>query len=192
MRAGESALFQRMLGENAFYVLQNEMPELDLLAAMEAQDEEGVRDALDRIARAFDMAPGRGDFRSFITTRMRVFFAADDWIGCARTVSLAVGSRFHGNIAALLAGTPALFLVHDMRTAELCDLLRVPSLALDRPFGADEIVERMLAVDYGPFLAQVPRLMMEWRLFLARNGLSTDQGMAESAANAGLAPALTA
>ncbi len=192
MRASENGLFQRMMGENAFYVLQNEAAELELLVAMEAQDDQAARGATERIARAFDVAPTRADFRTFLSTRLRVFFAVEDWVGCARTMGAAVGSRFHGNIAAMLAGTPALFLVHDMRTAELCDLLRAPSLILDRPYGAEEIVEHMLAMDYGPFAAQFPRLMMEWRLFLARNGLGAAPSLPMPAANAVVAPALTA
>ena len=171
MQAGEHALFQRMLGENAFYILQNEASELALLAAMERGDTAAVTAAAERIARSFGLPAGQPELRRFLETRMRVFFGAEDWIGCAGTMSAAIGTRFHGNIAALLAGTPALFLVHDMRTRELCELLRVPHLLLDRPLAAEAIVERLLAVDYAGFPAQMGRLLMEWRLFLARNGL---------------------
>ena len=178
MRAGENALFQRMLGENAFYVIQNEKPELDLLAAMERGDTEAANAAIERIARLFEVAAGRADLRRFLETRIRVFFSVEDWLGCTRTTTAAIGTRFHGNIAALLAGTPALFLVHDMRTLELCELLRAPHLVLDRAWSAEEIVERLLAMDYGPFVAQVPRVMTEWRLFLARNGLAAAEPVA--------------
>ena len=180
MRAAENALFQRMLGENAFYVLQNEVAELELLAAMDMRDNDRAREAITRIGQAFDVAAERADLRNFLTTRLRVFFGVEDWIGCARTMGAAIGSRFHGNIAALLAGTPALFLVHDMRTAELCDLLRVPSLVLDRRWTAEEMVERLLALDYGGFLAQLPRVMMEWRLFLNRNGLGVGDDLLQT------------
>ena len=173
MRASENALFQRMLGENGFYVLQNEAPELELLAAMERGDPAAVAATVERVSGLFEVSPGRADVRRFLETRMRVFFSVEDWVGCARTMSAAVGTRFHGNIAALLGGTPALFLVHDMRTLELCETLRVPHLPLDRAHPAEELVERMLAMDYGPFRAQFRRLLMEWRLFLARNGLGT-------------------
>jgi hypothetical protein len=174
MRSGENALFQRMLGENAFYILQNEAAELDLLGAMERGDSPGAAAAMDRIGRLFEVAPGRADVRRFLETRTRVFFSVDDWLGCAATMTAAIGTRFHGNIAALLAGTPALFLVHDMRTLELCELLRVPHLVLDRPYSGEEITERMLSADYGPFRTRFRRLLMEWRLFLHRNGLGTE------------------
>jgi len=192
MRACENGLFQRMLGENAFYILQNEAAELNLLAAMERGDTAGAMEAIQRIARLFEVAPGRTDVQRFLETRVRVFFSVEDWVGCARTMTAAIGTRFHGNIAALLAGTPALFLVHDMRTLELCDLLRAPSLLLDRPYAAEEIVERLVSADYGPFIAQFRRLMMEWRLFIQRNGFAVEPLQRPVPANSEAEPALSA
>lgn len=174
MRAGENGLFQRMLGENAFYILQNEASELELLAAMARGDSPGVAAAIERIARLFEIAPGRADVRRFLETRLRVFFSVEEWLSSTRTMTAAAGTRFHGNIAALLSGTPALFLVHDMRTLELCELLRAPHLVLDRPYCGEEIVERLLSADYGAFRDQFRRLLMEWRLFLARNALNIE------------------
>lgn len=174
MRASENALFQRMLGENAFYILQNEVPEMALLEAIGRNDAAAAAAALPRIAELFDVSGSREDVRRFLEQRIRVFFSADDWVGCMGTMSASLGTRFHGNVAALLAGTPALFLVHDMRTRELCELLRVPHLLLDRPVPAEETVERLLAADYRPFARQFARLLVEWRLFLHRNGLGSE------------------
>jgi hypothetical protein len=171
MRASENGLFQRLLGENAFYVLQNERPEMELLSAMAAGDSAKVASAVQRIAEIFEVSASREDMKAFLDRRIRMFFAVDDWVGCMETMSLSIGSRFHGNIAALLAGTPSLCLVHDMRTRELCELLRLPHLILDRRISSEEILEKALDVDQAPFVAQLPRLMMEWSLFLARNGL---------------------
>jgi hypothetical protein len=174
MRTSENGLFQRLLGENAFYILQNERPEMDLLAAIAAGDGAKVADAVQRIADIFDISGSRDDIKAFLERRVRIFYAVDDWVGCMATMSLAIGSRFHGNVAALLAGTPSLCLVHDMRTRELCELLRLPHVVLDRRIAAEELLERALDADFGPFLANRPRLMMEWSLFLARNGLEPE------------------
>lgn len=171
MRSAENALFQRLIGENAFYILQNERPEMELLAAMSAGDSAKVADAVQRIADIFDISGSRDDLKAFLERRVRIFFGVEDWVGCMATMSLAIGSRFHGNVAALLAGTPSLCLVHDMRTRELCELLRLPHIVLDRRIAAEELIERALGADFAPFLANRPRLMTEWSLFLARNGL---------------------
>lgn len=174
MRSSENALFQRMLSENAYYVLQNETPEMALGEALSRGDTAGAAALLPKIAELFDVSGSREDVRRFLEQRMRVFFSVEDWVGCMGTMSASLGSRFHGNIAALLAGTPALFLVHDMRTLELCELLRVPHLTLDRAVPAEELVERLLAADYRPFARQFERLMVEWRLFLQRNGIGSE------------------
>lgn len=171
MRSAENALFQRLLGENAFYILQNERPEMDLLAAMAAMQPAKVADAVQRIADIFEISGSRDDLKAFLERRVRIFFGVEDWVGCMATMSLAIGSRFHGNVAALLAGTPSFCLVHDMRTLELCEVLRLPHVVLDRRISAEELLERALDADFTPFLANRPRLMTEWRLFLARNGL---------------------
>jgi hypothetical protein len=180
MRASENGLLQRLIGENAFYILQNERPEMDLLNALAVKDAARATAAVQQIADLFDISASRDDLRAFLERRIRIFFSVDDWVGCMATMSVAIGSRFHGNIAALLAGTPALCLVHDMRTRELCELLRVPHVILDRPAPAEEILEQALGLDYGPFLAQRPRLATEWRLFLARNGLAPAEARQET------------
>lgn len=184
MRASENALFQRIMGENAYYILQNETPEMALIEAMGRGDDAAASAVLPRIAELFDVSGSREDVRRFLEQRMRVFFSVEDWVGCMGTMSGSLGTRFHGNVAALLAGTPALFLVHDMRTQELCELLRVPHLLLDRAIPAEETVERLLAADYRPFARQFARLMVEWRLFLHRNGLGSELVEEEAEAEA--------
>jgi hypothetical protein len=181
MRASENGLFQRLLGENTFYVLQNERPEMELLSAMAAGESAKVASAVQQIAEIFEVSASREDLKAFLERRIRMFFAVDDWVGCMATMSLSIGSRFHGNIAALLAGTPSLCLVHDMRTRELCELLRLPHLILDRRISSEEILEKALDVDHAPFVARLPRLMMEWNLFLSRNGLEARHDALEDA-----------
>lgn len=180
MRVSENGLFQRMLQENAFYVLQNERPEMELLAAMAEGQADRAAAAVEQIAELFDVSSSRDDLRAFLERRIRIFFSVEDWVGCMATMSVAIGSRFHGNVAALLAGTPALYLVHDMRTRELCELLCLPHIILDRPVSAEEVLERAGELDYAPFIAQIGRLAMEWRLFFARNGLALEFHDAEA------------
>ncbi|MGW5640161.1 polysaccharide pyruvyl transferase family protein, partial [Streptomyces sp. NPDC003832] len=48
------------------------------------------------------------------------------WIDELRAYDFAYGTRIHGNIAALLAGTPAVVLTHDSRTLELCRYFDIP------------------------------------------------------------------
>ncbi|NLU67389.1 polysaccharide pyruvyl transferase family protein [Streptomyces sp. HNM0574] len=58
--------------------------------------------------------------------RPRVPIDPVTWIEELRGYDFAFGTRIHGNIAALLAGTPAVVLCHDSRTLELCRYFEIP------------------------------------------------------------------
>lgn len=58
------------------------------------------------------------------------FTSIPEWIDYMRRFDFVVGGRFHGNMAALQAGVPAMTLVTDSRTKELCEFLNLPSINL--------------------------------------------------------------
>ena len=58
--------------------------------------------------------------------RTRLYFDTPRWIDALRDRDFVFGTRIHGNIAALLAGTPATVLCHDSRTLELCRYFDIP------------------------------------------------------------------
>ena len=45
---------------------------------------------------------------------------------------LAIGCRFHGNMKAWLMGIPALWIVHDSRTKELCEVMKLPHISIEK------------------------------------------------------------
>ena len=56
----------------------------------------------------------------------RVFFDVAEWMAHCREYDFVIGTRIHGTMVALQAGTPALCIVHDSRTLELCETMCVP------------------------------------------------------------------
>ncbi|GAB2484982.1 polysaccharide pyruvyl transferase family protein [Nocardiopsis aegyptia] len=58
--------------------------------------------------------------------RTRLYYDSSTWIDALRDRDFAFGTRIHGNVAALLAGTPAVVLCHDSRTLELCRYFDIP------------------------------------------------------------------
>ncbi|MET9019152.1 polysaccharide pyruvyl transferase family protein [Actinopolymorpha sp. NPDC004070] len=58
--------------------------------------------------------------------KMRLPLDPATWIRELRDHDFAFGTRIHGNVAALLAGTPAVVLTHDSRTLELCRYFDLP------------------------------------------------------------------
>ena len=78
--------------------------------------------------------------------KVKFFANAQPWINWLKTRDLSFGTRIHGNIAATLAGTPAVVLPFDARTRELCEyhgLAFVPREELNANDRLQDIVERL-------------------------------------------------
>ncbi|CAL9551999.1 hypothetical protein SUDANB176_04463 [Streptomyces sp. enrichment culture] len=93
------------------------------------------------------------------------------WIDELRDHDFAFGTRIHGNIAALLAGTPSVVLTHDSRTLELCryfDIPHVPLASLPADTDPRELYE---AADYSAMVKHHGERFERIVAFLDRNDL---------------------
>jgi hypothetical protein len=66
------------------------------------------------------------ELTTYLGKKAKVFFDLDEWISYMSGKSLYFGTRLHGAIASLLAGTPAVLVCHDARTLEVARVLRIP------------------------------------------------------------------
>ncbi|WP_406727570.1 polysaccharide pyruvyl transferase family protein [Streptomyces sp. GD-15H] len=82
--------------------------------------------------------PTHPDHPMYREDKARVYIDPVTWIDDLRDFDFSFGSRIHGNIAALLAGTPATVLCSDSRTLELCRYFEIPHRTLDQLSGAPE------------------------------------------------------
>ncbi|MEV6170449.1 polysaccharide pyruvyl transferase family protein [Streptomyces sp. NPDC051954] len=82
--------------------------------------------------------PTHPDHPMYREDKVRVYVDPITWIDDLRGFDFSFGSRIHGNIAALLAGTPATVLCGDSRTLELCRYFGIPHRRIDQlPDGVD-------------------------------------------------------
>jgi hypothetical protein len=98
---------------------------------------------------------------------------ATTWLTDLARYDFSFGTRIHGNIAALLAGTPAYVLAHDSRTLELARYHEIPHLvvrSLGDPALADAAVLAADA-DYGPTVAGHAERLARYVGYLDRHGL---------------------
>jgi Polysaccharide pyruvyl transferase len=111
------------------------------------------------------------------------------WIEELSAYDFAYGTRIHGNIAALLAGTPAVVLAHDSRTLELCRYFEIPhTLLADLP--ADTEPEDLYeGADFGAMLKGHHDRFQRLTSFLGKNDLENtyDHGDGGFAFNARMA-----
>lgn len=117
-------------------------------------------------------APQTVSHRLYRENRMRFFVDSTSWIDDLRGRQFSIGSRIHGNIAALRAGTPAVVLAHDSRTLEIAQYHDIPHWELPGiPDDADAawFYDR---ADYTAFNNGHAARFARFRDFLDRNGVA--------------------
>jgi hypothetical protein len=69
------------------------------------------------------------EFRGFVATKMRLYYAVDQWMEDSARFDFSIGLRLHGNMAAWQSGTPAIWIYHDSRTRELAETMALPRIS---------------------------------------------------------------
>ncbi|MBL3687815.1 polysaccharide pyruvyl transferase family protein [Leucobacter zeae] len=106
--------------------------------------------------------------------RIRFFTNPRSWRDFLADRDFSFGTRIHGNITALTAGTPAFVLTTDLRTQELVDYHGIPHARFDETvrsgrYLAADLYER---ADYADFNARMPGNWDHYHAFLESNGLA--------------------
>ncbi|MFF3498076.1 polysaccharide pyruvyl transferase family protein [Streptomyces sp. NPDC003247] len=115
--------------------------------------------------------PTHPDHPMYREDKARVYIDPVTWIDDLRDFDYSFGSRIHGNIAALLAGTPATVLAFDSRTLELCRYFEIPHRLLNEvPADLDPAVLYEEA-DFGPLTGNHKERFDRFTAFLDKNGL---------------------
>ncbi|MCZ8152421.1 MAG: polysaccharide pyruvyl transferase family protein [Rhodobacteraceae bacterium] len=136
-QARESALFEAamaaratVIGQASFF--EEELRKLPPVTAMEDIPEEIrslISPSLLRMITRRQITLGA--LQEWTRDGFQQFYTVPDWFAfLARGFDFCIGTRFHGNMASLQAGIPTMWVVHDMRTQEFCDLLGLPNLPL--------------------------------------------------------------
>jgi hypothetical protein len=94
------------------------------------------------------------------------------WIDYLRGMEFTFGTRIHGNIAALLAGTPAYVLAHDTRTLELARYFDIPHRIAQQTPADTDAAELYAEADYGPLNANHKQRYDTFIGYVERHGLS--------------------
>ena len=69
--------------------------------------------------------------RRYLRDRLRYFGSVGDWISYSANRDLIIGTRLHGVIAGLLAGTPSILVTHDTRTVEMGIQAGIPTITAE-------------------------------------------------------------
>lgn len=123
--------------------------------------------------------PAKNENNTLLTPMPRVlqpenihyFFDVLPWIEFMRQRSFSIGTRIHGNVVSLLAGTPAHVVVHDTRTLELSEYFGIPHTLINE-LGAFDLYETFERDDYRRLNDGHKSRTKVFSDFLERNGLA--------------------
>lgn len=112
--------------------------------------------------------------RMYKENRVRFFLDVPSWIRFCQDADLFVGNRFHGSVAAILAGCPHVFLPFDGRTRELADFHSVTTLTPSEIEKGKDIRDFYDKIDFHSFEKRHKANFENYLTFLSRNGLGVN------------------
>lgn len=118
-----------------------------------------------------DKLPIHPQHAMFRENKVRFFVDPWPWLAYLRDFDFVFGTRIHGNIAALLAGTPAYVFAHDSRTRELAEYHAIPHRVIGEVTPTTDAAQLYEEADYSAFNAAQPERFATFARFLDRHGL---------------------
>ena len=167
----QTFLYRQAFSKGLDLVLQSEVADIHYAVRGQTGEEVPTRavDLLQEIYGAPEAAVA-----AYLERHGRVFTHYPDWISYMRQRSFCFGTRIHGTIAALIAGTPATLIVHDSRTVELAQIMGVPTvhwqnIPLDREIDIARLYSRPQLRD---FVARFASYYSNFLDYMAENELA--------------------
>lgn len=121
-----------------------------------------------------NIIPVTPDHTVFKANRGRVFTHADQWFNSMKTFDFSIGTRIHGNIASILAGTPALVIAIDTRTLELAQYFKIPYVKLSdlNKYKNLEALYNKSVEDMPKFYQNYSNVLKDYYRFFEKNGIT--------------------
>ena len=107
-----------------------------------------------------------------VMNMFEIFADVDTWSKFIRTRDVYFGFRIHGCIMAIKNGVPAICIVSDSRTYELCELFKIPYIRVDKLQSTDLNFEKIYnEADFSKLNAEYPILLKRYINYLEKNGI---------------------
>ena len=125
-----------------------------------------------------DHFPVRWDDEIYTQGKSYFFTNVPAWLNYLREKEFSFGSRIHGNIAAILAGTPCFIVVSDQRIRELAEYHQIPHILMNELKKDASIFRFHERADFAGIAKGHQARFQHYLDFLHENGLETvfDEG----------------
>ncbi len=153
-----------VVGQEEFYeyFLANDLPTTDVAELKRAHR---LRAALD------DRGISMESYVAFLREHFRQYEDIDLWRKDMKRYRFSFGTRFHGNMAALQSGVPALWLTHDARTIEMCNYLGLPNMPARKLRADMPLTDLAARCDFAKFRERYRANYLKMKSFLDEAGL---------------------
>ena len=111
-------------------------------------------------------------FAQWFTKNSYLFFDLETWIRYNKRYDFSLGLRFHGNVAAMLAGYRALFVTIDSRTKEMTDHFKLPSIEFGKFDTSKDIAHYYRMADFSNFRSRYKEVLESFLGVLDKNGIA--------------------
>lgn len=105
--------------------------------------------------------------------KARFFINVPSWIDFLKKVDVSFGTRFHGTVAGLLAGTPSIVVNDDARKRELVAYHKIPHITIEQVRKMSSLEEVVNSVDFSQLGKYHNQNFDRYLSFLKRNNLPT-------------------
>ncbi|MBQ0140364.1 MAG: polysaccharide pyruvyl transferase family protein [Kurthia sp.] len=119
-----------------------------------------------------ELYPSKTSHQLYQEDRVRYFLDVPSWLNFLGKMDFSFGTRLHGNVAAILAGTPSLIIPKDARMRELADYHQMPSLFASEINANTSILEVMQTKDFSTLQQVDERNFNHFISFLEKNNIS--------------------
>ncbi len=110
--------------------------------------------------------------RLYLENRVRSFVNVKSWVDFLERMDFTLGTRIHGNVASILAGTPSFILAPDSRIRELSEYHNIPHLCVDKMSGSFDLREIYENTDFSIVQKGHDVRFAHFLNFLEMNGLN--------------------
>lgn len=114
------------------------------------------------------------ELKEYIRSAGKIFYTRKSWSEylLKEHISFAWGTRFHGNMMAFTNGIPALWVMHDARTKELVEAMKLPYITKEELMEAGSVEELVDRCRYDEeFWKSYKKLSLQYVDFLNENGI---------------------
>lgn len=169
-------MFNWAIGRNTDVI--NQAP-LDLLKLSHRDSRKIDSELLRRVHNIFAPSVSLSYFEKMVNNQFVSYFDVNEWMYQLHQFDLSVGTRLHGNMLALQAGTPSIFLPHDSRTQELAEVMALPTHPLEDITRASTIEKVLSGVRFDGNLYDSSRkkLAQRYRVLIEKTGLVPGDGL---------------